>query len=383
MAQASKAVQRGSGSNPWRWLIFGLTAFVFVLFAIILWFAYVDGYASDVGGEPRIVEAEPGEFRRPPEDPGGMPLTNEGSQIAGVYGDDDDESADERLLEPEPPLETTSVDQVTPEQIDGGDAALAGGDTPTGNALEQLETSALADEEGPAIIVEEIGDTADQVAAEASQTVADTSAALAETGEALAGAGEEALNGADAAVTAASDTVSQGEAVPEALQAPEIETERDVTAAPAAPPAPLNATIDTQAAAVSEDEPAVTRAPSSEAPAAPATGSAAEPAATPSEPAPVTSEPAPVIAASLPPGYRVQLAAFRSAEAAGTAWSQFAERYAGELQGLSPTVETIETEAGTFYRLQAGPYDSRADAVASCERIKLLGGDCFIVGPRS
>jgi hypothetical protein len=89
---------------------------------------------------------------------------------------------------------------------------------------------------------------------------------------------------------------------------------------------------------------------------------------TPTRPA-TTRTPAPVEPAQ-GGHWRVQLGAFSNEANARHAWAGFS----GRLGGAQPAI----VHAGAVYRLQAGPYASRAAAAAACAR---AGNGCFPVAP--
>jgi len=94
------------------------------------------------------------------------------------------------------------------------------------------------------------------------------------------------------------------------------------------------------------------------------------------------AEERPVVEARAGGSHRVQLVAGSNRDAVERAWGDFQERYPGLLAGLDRHIETITTDAGTLYRLQAGPFTGRAAAVETCDGIKAEGGDCFVVEAR-
>ena len=91
---------------------------------------------------------------------------------------------------------------------------------------------------------------------------------------------------------------------------------------------------------------------------------------------------APAIEADPPAGgdYAVQLGAFRTAAAAEAGWKLLSGKHAGQLGQLSHYVVPVELgEKGRLYRLQAGPFASRAQADEKCPELKRLAVDCLAV----
>ena len=79
----------------------------------------------------------------------------------------------------------------------------------------------------------------------------------------------------------------------------------------------------------------------------------------------------------------VQLASFRSLDAAEVAWEKLYVRAPRLLSGLSPTIvqANLINGGGTFYRLQAGPLPDRDAAAALCKALGTHDLDCLIVQP--
>ncbi len=84
---------------------------------------------------------------------------------------------------------------------------------------------------------------------------------------------------------------------------------------------------------------------------------------------------------SLTPGYSIQLAALRSAQAAETLRERIATERAGVLEGLNPHVVPGDPEpgGGTLYRVRIGPLPSRAAARNLCAALALQPEGCWIV----
>lgn len=74
-------------------------------------------------------------------------------------------------------------------------------------------------------------------------------------------------------------------------------------------------------------------------------------------------------------GWRVQLGAFGTADAARAAWNRVGGR--GELKGLQPAY----VNAGAITRLQAGPLAHRAAADDACKAAQAHGFACFVLAP--
>ncbi|NQV81637.1 MAG: SPOR domain-containing protein [Alphaproteobacteria bacterium] len=95
-------------------------------------------------------------------------------------------------------------------------------------------------------------------------------------------------------------------------------------------------------------------------------------------PQPLTAQPQ----AAVTGGFRVQLAAYRSPEAAQTGWQALKTRYEDLLGALEPTVVRVDLgERGVFHRLQAGPYTDSGAAGAACIALQARNQGCLVVRP--
>lgn len=79
--------------------------------------------------------------------------------------------------------------------------------------------------------------------------------------------------------------------------------------------------------------------------------------------------------------YSVQLASFRSLDAAEIAWEKIYSRAPRLLGGLTPTIvqANLIDGGGTFYRLQAGPITDKDIAASLCKALASHNLDCLIV----
>jgi len=110
---------------------------------------------------------------------------------------------------------------------------------------------------------------------------------------------------------------------------------------------------------------------------------------TPLEEAAPTAPAAPVILASAPATtvdpdstvYRIQLGSFASTELAFTGWSKLHDKVGDLLTGFEPVIaKAILGDNGKmFYRLRSRSFESRLEAKAACEQVKLDGIDCLVV----
>jgi cell division septation protein DedD len=138
-------------------------------------------------------------------------------------------------------------------------------------------------------------------------------------------------------------------------------------AEPAAAAAPAPATV----AAV----PPSAIAPSAVAPSA----AAAAPTPIPAAPAPVA--PTPAAMADAAGTFLVQVASFRTPDAAQQGWEEFHRQYDDLLQGYAPDVAQADLgDRGVRYRLRVGVFTSRSAASSFCDQVKARGGECLVVG---
>lgn len=124
-----------------------------------------------------------------------------------------------------------------------------------------------------------------------------------------------------------------------------------------------------------QDTPARTQ-PAAE---SPAPQPMAEPKAEPAQP---QRQPQDNIAAVSGGGFKVQLAAVRSDEAAKQEWNRLKNRYKEELGALTLTVQRVDLGAGkgVYHRIQAGPLDEAA-AERTCAALKAKNQACLVVRP--
>lgn len=139
--------------------------------------------------------------------------------------------------------------------------------------------------------------------------------------------------------------------------------------AAAAPPAPATPT----AAAPAPPPVAAAEPPASPAP--------AKPAPEPEKPLAVAEKPAAAPAAEAR-GYRLQVGAVRSPEAAKQEWERLKRLHGDVLGSLGVVTERVDLgQRGVFYRIQAGPIADAATAERDCNELKQHGAGCILVKP--
>lgn len=111
--------------------------------------------------------------------------------------------------------------------------------------------------------------------------------------------------------------------------------------------------------------------------------SAAPPAAPPAPPQPAAAPPT----ANLPPvaagaGYRLQLGALRTEDAAQQEWQRLQRAQPDLLGKLTLATARVDLgDKGIFYRIEAGPIADPAEAAQSCATLKSRNVGCIIVKP--
>ena len=150
--------------------------------------------------------------------------------------------------------------------------------------------------------------------------------------------------------------------------------------APAAAPAAEPVTAPAVAPATSQPP----AAPAAVASPPPAVAVVAPPAAAP--PPAAATGPARVAPPAAPaasgPGYRLQLGAVRSAEAAQQEWTRLKREQAEILGGLTAEARRVDLGArGVYYRIVAGPRGDAAAAEHACDELKRHKVGCLLVKP--
>jgi cell division septation protein DedD len=140
-----------------------------------------------------------------------------------------------------------------------------------------------------------------------------------------------------------------------------------------APRAPVQSSNEIEPPSITPREPAAP-APSANKPAQ--SEKAEKPAKPPAE---VASTP-PAASAPASGGYRIQLAAVRSHDAAEKEWARLLKANKDLLGKLKLTVAQANLGArGTFYRVQGGPVGDRQAATDLCAKLKARNVSCIIV----
>ena len=108
----------------------------------------------------------------------------------------------------------------------------------------------------------------------------------------------------------------------------------------------------------------------------------AQPAPTPTQrmPVPAPRDLTPQFAFSESGQYLVQVAAFRTEDAAETAWRKSAAEHPELYRGAGKHIQRADLGAkGVFYRLRIGAFTEKSEATAFCDALKATGDNCIVV----
>jgi hypothetical protein len=276
------------------------------------------GRDRGAGGPVPVLTAETTPEKVKPADEGGMQVPNQNVQILdNMNGQAGNAQGGENVLPPpEQPVAPPAPDDTAPAVSEGAPAASASGT--------QNNAPAAVDQAAPAPAVPSVAAPAipSVSAPEPGQTASSTPAP----------------------------------AAPEPTAAPVAQQAAPEPSAPAAAPAkPADAT-----AAASAAQP-----------------KAAEPAKPATQTAAAATAPAPTAAATAG-GIRVQLAAVKSEAAAKAQWAKLQKTYPDLLGALSLNVQSVVKDGVTYYRIQAGPLDSKAAAKTLCSKLAAQKQACIV-----
>lgn len=160
---------------------------------------------------------------------------------------------------------------------------------------------------------------------------------------------------------------------PEAPVAPPVaESEPQTTTATTEIPEVAAPPLDVEPAAGTGVQPTVAVAPSTESAGVPPATEATDSAPAPTEP---------VQTAAINGGFRIQLAAVKSRDAAQAAWKKMAKSHADVLNGLALNIVKVDRGDGALYRVQGGPFADRGAAETACGQLKQKSQDCLVIAP--
>ena len=97
-------------------------------------------------------------------------------------------------------------------------------------------------------------------------------------------------------------------------------------------------------------------------------------------PAPTAREIVPQFAFSESGQFLVQVAAFRSENAAEAEWRKSAAQHPDLYRGAGKRIQRADLGAkGVFYRLRIGAFAEKSEAMAFCDALKATGDNCIVV----
>jgi cell division septation protein DedD len=100
----------------------------------------------------------------------------------------------------------------------------------------------------------------------------------------------------------------------------------------------------------------------------------------PRAPLPPPREVSPQFAFSEGGQYLVQVAAFRTQDAAEAAWRKSASEHPNLYRGAGKRIQRADLGAkGVFYRLRVGGFSQKTEADAFCDALKAEGDNCIVV----
>ncbi|TQV79304.1 SPOR domain-containing protein [Denitrobaculum tricleocarpae] len=297
----------------------GIALVILAAFGGVVWFAFLDpGTSPDREQTVELIQADPEPVKTKPENPGGMQV----------------EHQDKLILNPDP--EKPQVERLLPPPEAPLPLASSNSATNTDNALAN-------NEDRPVVVTEEAD-------AGSPSLLNDDAKTLAEQAETAVTSGA----GSGTAGTSAASTVGNA-----SVDKPKTEAEKAAETPSAAPTIP--------------DAPAVKPTP-----VAPVAAEAPKPAA---RPEPAAPKPAATQLAEVPrdSGYVLQLASLRSEDLALTEWQRIQNANKGLLAQMKAIVERAEIDGiGTRYRLQTGPFPTKATAQDLCAQLKAAKQDCLV-----
>lgn len=308
-----------------RLLPVGIALILLSAFGAVIWFAYAaPGGSSDGQQTVELIQADPEPVKTKPEDPGGMQVQHQDKLILNP---DPEKPQIERLL---PPPEAP-VPVEAPVETAESDANAANSSSTPGAA-----PVVVTEERAPGSVLEEGGKAAE----EAAEAVGNAAAAA---GNNIADAGKQVAEGAE---SAASQIAEQAESAFKSVakQAPNAASGTK----PAAPAAPKEAAVTPKPVA---------------------------------KPTPVAKSKPATQVAQVPKdsGYVLQLASLRSEKDALTEWGRIQRQNSNLLAQMKPIVEKADIEGvGTRYRLQTGPFPTKATAQDLCAQLKASKQDCLV-----
>lgn len=321
---------------PWR-LLLGIVVLAVVGIGVWKGAGMLAGPVGGSGQDVPLFEASLDPFKHRPDDPGGLAVPNQNVTVYDTMDPAENADGMEQLLpEPEEPI-VMAPEAAEPDAMAAEDGVID---------VEAPLTAEIGTEEGAEPIF-----SADDVTALVDQAMSEAQGEIPVPGVKPVApvTSESTINEIAASEPEAGDAGSTGGGL----------SFSDVAAALGDAPAALEA--PTQPAETTTTAPETT---------APETASVAETTGTG------------VPAAATGGDYWVQIAAYSSREAAGSAWERLARANPDLLGSATPRVMETSVAGTTLHRLQVGSYASQGRAQSLCDALQKRTGDqCLIVGP--
>ena len=317
---------------PWM-LLLGIVVLAVVGIGAWKGAGMLSGPAGGSGQDVPLFEASLDPFKHRPDDPGGLAVPNQNVTVYDTMDPAENADGMEQLLpEPEEPI-AIAPEATEPDAMPAEDGVID---------VEAASTAEIGTEEGAEPIF-----SADDVTALVDQ----------------------AMSGAQGDIP-----------VPGVKPVAPVTSESTINEIAASTGGGLSFS---DVAAALGDASATSDAPAQPATTQPAETTTAEPETT----APETGTVAEATAAELPVAatggdYWVQIAAYSSREAAGSAWERLARANPDLLGSATPRVMETSVAGTTLHRLQVGSFASQGQAQSLCDALQKRTGDqCLIVGP--
>ncbi len=365
-----------------RLLPYMLSILALAVFAGIGWWAYKSINAAPPNGEvPVVAASQTPEKVPPPADQAAATSNTSGDKT--VYNEVAPGSAPEPKTEVLlPPPETPQLPAATGTTQPSTTAAATGSTTAGASDNQSSASTAGTTASGTTASTAPStpSTTGSTTTASAATTTTGTTAEAPVTSPTTTGSSgmtETLIPGAstssgNAASTAPAATESATTAAPTTTGSSAGATGQS-TVAPSTATAPLPA----EPLSVQSTPPATTASTNNANGSATASTAATAPTAPAAPAATAPASPSTTQTASLG-NYRIQLASLKSEAAAKKTWKRLESKYSNVLASLTVHIEKVTLTSGTYYRLQAGPFEDKTSAAAACTKLKTHGQPCLV-----
>ncbi|MCP5368465.1 MAG: SPOR domain-containing protein [Hyphomicrobiales bacterium] len=369
------------------WLTWGAVGFLVVASAGAGWYMAGTRFVAETGGGVPVVRADPSPIKTRPDDPGGTKVPDRDKLVYGRLQGHASPTRVERMLPPpEAPQPLSELETAAghPVPADGAAAQPAPMDSaPMGPAPMDParaappppppppDTAAEADARPESLLPPRTTSPVVRASLERPpRTMAELVSATVD-GDAPPPAAKPAAKPA-ARKSAPSDSAPEKSAAadPAEKAVTVAKAEPTVSAAPPPPPPPPAEAREVAKDQAKDAVQEVAKAdPAPAPPAKPAPAAATQPTTQPTT-QPITGT----------DGFRIQIAAVRSADSAAREWARLQKKHADLLGGLTSMVEKADLgKKGVYYRLRAGVLPQEAAAKDLCAALKLRKVGCIVV----